>query len=68
MFVLEGYYDVVQAFDREGTLLGAFGGSGVAPGRLWLAGGMALDARGRLYVADTFNARVQVFDLEARAP
>jgi DNA-binding beta-propeller fold protein YncE len=66
VFVLDGFFDVVQAFDAKGTLLGVFGGSGVGPGRFWLAGGMATDARGRLWVADTFNARVQVFDLGAR--
>jgi len=68
VFVLEGYFDVIQAFSERGKLLGVFGGSGVTPGRLWLAGGMTLDPRGLLYVADTFNARVQVFDLEARSP
>jgi sugar lactone lactonase YvrE len=68
VLVLEGYFDVIQAFGPEGKLLGVFGGSGVAPGRFWLAGGMALDARGLLYVADTYNARIQVFDLQARIP
>lgn len=63
VFVVEGYFDVVQAFDGEGRLLGIIGGSGIAPGRFWLPAGAAVDGR-LLYVADTFNGRVQVFDLE----
>lgn len=67
VLVVEGYFDVVQVFEPDGTLLGVFGGSGIAPGRFWLPGGAAIGGR-LLYVADTFNARVQVFDLEQVAP
>jgi DNA-binding beta-propeller fold protein YncE len=65
VLVVEGYFDVVQVFDAQGTLLGIFGGTGIDKGRFYLPGGAATSADGRyLYVADTFNARVQVFDLE----
>jgi len=57
---------VVQVFDAQGTLLGIFGGTGIDKGRFYLPGGAATDGR-FLYVADTFNARVQVFDLEQAA-
>ncbi len=67
VLVVEGYFDLVQVFTGEGQLLGVFGGSGTAPGRFWLPGGAATDGR-LLYVADTFNGRVQVFDLEQVAP
>ena len=41
-----------------------FGGSGVADGKFWLPSGLTSDAEGRLWVADTWNARVQVFVIE----
>ena len=63
VIVVEGYFDVIQVFDGSGTLLGIFGGTGISAGRFYLPGGAASDGR-YLYVADTFNARVQVFDLE----
>jgi DNA-binding beta-propeller fold protein YncE len=63
VLVVEGLFDVIQVFDGQGTLLGVFGGTGTEAGRFWLPGGAASDGR-YLYVADTFNARVQVFDLE----
>ncbi|MBI3182929.1 MAG: hypothetical protein HYZ28_12400 [Myxococcales bacterium] len=66
VFVVEGLYDVVQIFDRKGRLLGVIGGSGTQAGRFWLPGGAAI-RDGLLYVADTFNARVQVFELARRA-
>jgi sugar lactone lactonase YvrE len=67
VLVVEGYFDLVQVFTGDGQLLGVFGGSGTVPGRFWLPGGAATDGR-LLYVADTFNGRVQVFDLEQVAP
>ena len=67
VLVVEGYFDLIQVFTPEGELLGIFGGTGNAPGRLWLPGGAAIDGR-HLFVADTFNARVEVFDLERGAP
>ena len=67
VLVVEGYFDLVQVFASDGQLLGVFGGSGTLPGRFWLPGGAASDGR-LLYVADTFNGRVQVFDLEQAAP
>ncbi|MFL5430782.1 MAG: hypothetical protein ACJ79M_14280 [Myxococcales bacterium] len=66
VLVVEGLFDVVQVFDAQGTLLGIFGGTGIDKGRFYLPGGAATDGR-FLYVADTFNARVQVFDLEQAA-
>jgi DNA-binding beta-propeller fold protein YncE len=40
----------------------AWGGRGVAPGQFNAPHGIAIDARGQLYVADRGNARIQVFD------
>lgn len=41
--------------------LGFFGGQGVADGQFQYPNSVAVDARGRVYVADTFNDRVQIW-------
>lgn len=61
IYVVEGLNDVVQMFDREGRLLLVFGGSGGGPGQLWLPAGITL-AGSAVFVADTANHRVQVFE------
>jgi DNA-binding beta-propeller fold protein YncE len=62
-------YDISGARPRK---IGAFGRVGFRPGELHGPHGATLDSRGRLYVADTFNHRIQVFDVaglaEGRAP
>jgi sugar lactone lactonase YvrE len=63
VFVVEGLYDVVNAFDAAGRLLLSFGGAGQEVGRFWLATGLAVDHRNRIFVSDTYNGRVQVFQL-----
>ena len=46
---------------RRLEYLGYFGGEGVADGTFEYPNSVAVDARGRLYVADTFNNRVQIW-------
>jgi DNA-binding beta-propeller fold protein YncE len=41
--------------------LGSFGVPGVADGQFSFPNGLAIDSRGRVYVADTFNDRVQIW-------
>jgi sugar lactone lactonase YvrE len=41
--------------------LGFFGGPGTGDGRFAFPNGVALDAQGRVYVADTFNGRIQIW-------
>ena len=43
------------------TYLGFFGGQGVTNGTFQYPNGVALDARGRIYVTDAGNDRVQVW-------
>lgn len=47
--------------DDEGTVLGRSGGHGRAHDQLWDPEGMALDEEGLLYVADSGNHRIVVF-------
>jgi DNA-binding beta-propeller fold protein YncE len=41
--------------------VGAFGGMGAGDGQFQFPNSVAIDARGRVYVADTFNDRVQIW-------
>jgi uncharacterized protein (TIGR03663 family) len=52
----------VQVFSPEGKLVGQFGGGGVVDGRFDEPVGLAQDAQGNWYVADTWNHRIQKFD------
>jgi DNA-binding beta-propeller fold protein YncE len=61
IYVVEGLNDVVQIFDADGRLLLAFGGSGAGDGQLWLPSGIAI-ANDVVYVADSANRRVEVFE------
>ena len=54
--------NVDRAVLADGKFLFDWGTKGTAPGEFDLPHGIAMDARGRLYVADRANGRVQVFD------
>lgn len=41
--------------------LGSFGEAGISDGQFQFLNGVAVDARGRVYVADTFNDRIQIW-------
>lgn len=53
----------VRIYGRDGTLLGSFGGNGREIGEFSSPAGLCVDGRNRLYVGDTNNSRVQVFQL-----
>lgn len=61
VYVVEGLHDVVQIFDQEGRFLLGFGEPGHSDGEFWLATGIAI-ANDRIYVSDSSNRRVQVFE------
>jgi len=61
IYVVEGLSDVVQVFDESGKFLLAFGGSGSGDGQFWLPSGIAI-ADDMVYVADSANRRVQMFE------
>ena len=52
----------VLKFDKNGNFLKTWGGEGTEPGKFNVAHGIALDAKGQLWVADRENQRIQVFD------
>jgi hypothetical protein len=51
----------VQIFDQDGRFLLGFGEPGAGAGQFWLATGIAI-ASDRIYVSDSSNRRVQVFE------
>src|ERR1039458_9514826 len=53
----------IRIYGRDGTLLSSFGRNGMEVGAVNSPAGLFVDGRNRLYVADTNNSRVQVFQL-----
>jgi sugar lactone lactonase YvrE len=64
IYVLDTPKSRIQKYDNKGNFLMTIGsGEGSQPGQLYLPRSMALDRDGAfLYVADSANSRVQVFD------
>jgi DNA-binding beta-propeller fold protein YncE len=68
MFVVQGHTPGalgdprVLKFDRNGRFVKSWGGKGKEPGRFEVAHGIAIDAKGLLWVADRENQRIQIFD------
>jgi DNA-binding beta-propeller fold protein YncE len=52
----------VQVFNPSGALLYFFGGSGESSAEFQLPTGIAIDGGDRIYVADSYNHRVQKFE------
>jgi streptogramin lyase len=52
----------VAKFDKDGHFIKSWGQRGTEPGQFNSLRGIALDAKGNVYVADAGNKRIQVFD------
>lgn len=52
----------VLKFDKTGKFIKTWGGKGSDPGKFQVGHGIAVDAKGMLWVADRENSRIQVFD------
>ena len=53
-------------FTADGKFIKAWGRKGSAPGEFDTPHGLAFDSRGRLFVADRNNNRIQIFDQEGK--
>lgn len=56
----------VLKFDSKGKLLMSFGKQGFKPGEFSYPNGIAVDKAGNIYVADSDNARVQIFNKKGK--
>jgi len=67
IFVVEGHASGADAharvlkFDKKGALLTSWGRKGTGPGEFDQPHALAMDSRGRLFVADRGNNRIQIF-------
>jgi len=70
IFVADGHSDKtnnrILKYDRKGNFLLMWGKLGSGPGEFNAPHGLAMDRRGRLYVADRSNSRIQIFDQQGK--
>lgn len=68
IFVVDGHNqngsNRIVKYSRDGTFIKAFGETGHGPGQLYGPHAIAMDANGRLFVADRQNMRIVIFDQE----
>jgi sugar lactone lactonase YvrE len=56
----------IVKFDKNGKFIKAFSRLGTADGELMQPHGLAFDSKGRLFVADRSNSRIEIFDQDGR--
>jgi outer membrane protein assembly factor BamB len=67
IYVADGYGNArVIVFDKTGKFVREWGELGHGPSQFSIVHAIALDSKGRVYVADRNNVRVQVFDSQGK--
>jgi sugar lactone lactonase YvrE len=70
IFVADGHGGNTNArvvkFSKDGTFIKAWGKKGSAPGEFNIPHTIAIDSRGRVFVGDRGNNRIQIFDQEGK--
>jgi sugar lactone lactonase YvrE len=67
IFIADGYGNSrIVHLDRDGRYKNAWGNLGVEPGNFSIPHAIAIDSKGRIYVADRNNVRIQVFNAEGK--
>lgn len=56
----------ISKFSADGTFIKSFGSYGYGPGQFRGPHSLAFDSKGRLFVADRGNRRIQIFDQEGK--
>lgn len=59
IYVVDNLFDNLQIFDRDGRVLLALGSAGDGPGQFWSPAGIDI-ASDTLFIADTYNNRIQI--------
>ena len=71
IFVADGHGETgnnrIVKFAKDGTFVQAWGKSGWAPGEFHSIHAIAIDSRGRIFVGDRGNNRIQLFDQNGKA-
>jgi sugar lactone lactonase YvrE len=66
IFVADGHGEGTNArvvkFSKDGKFIKAWGKAGSGPGEFDTLHSMAMDSKGRLFIADRGNSRIQIFD------
>ena len=69
LYVLDSQFENIQLFDDQGRVLMDLGEEGHGPGQFWLPTGICispvvggLPGEARIWVADSYNRRIQVFE------
>jgi len=69
IFVAEGHGGAnarILKFSKDGTLIKAIGRKGTGPGEFDQPHALALDSKGRLFVGDRSNNRIQILDQDGK--
>ena len=71
IFVADGHIanvpvNRIMKFSKDGTFIKAWGKRGKGPGEFDTPHSIAIDSRGRIFVADRSNSRIQIFDQDGR--
>jgi DNA-binding beta-propeller fold protein YncE len=70
IFVADGHDDGsnmrIVKFNKDGKFIKSWGKPGSAPGEFNAPHGIAFDSKGRLFVADRANNRLQIFDQDGK--
>jgi peptidylamidoglycolate lyase len=62
----EGPNTRVVKFSKDGKFIKWWGGKGTEPGKFDMPHSIAIDSKGRVYVADRSNNRIQIFDQDGK--
>jgi DNA-binding beta-propeller fold protein YncE len=61
MYVADYMRHTINVYNKEGKFIFEFGGRGLSPGWFAYPTGISVDNSGRVFIADYFNSRVQIF-------
>lgn len=71
IFVADGHNETgnnrVVKFSKDGKFIKAWGRTGYGPGEFRALHAIAMDSRGRIFVGDRSNSRIQIFDQEGKS-
>lgn len=67
VYVTDVRQHTLKIFNLQGNLVKQIGSKGVQPGQLNAPNGVAVDNNGTMYVTDTGNQRIQVFDKNGKS-